>query len=155
MDKHHTGSEAYISTIISTHLPVSFFLRMRLAVILLHGSCHNQSTVSGHGLVRSVGEPNGGPSMVHSDRMWSAVCSGAPHRQAAEGRRLQRPVTLLFDVHAPGSHLVEADHHWAPLPLSSFICAWWYKNNFKLFTAIFYYSFYVVGTRYTEESMAG
>ena len=53
-------------------------------------SCRNQSTVSGHGLVRSVGEPKGGPSLVHSDRMWSAVCSGAPHRQAAEGRRPQR-----------------------------------------------------------------
>ena len=24
---------------------------------------------------------------MHSDRMWSAVCSGAPHRQAAEGLR--------------------------------------------------------------------
>ena len=53
-------------------------------------SCRNQSTVSGHGLVRSVGEPKGGPSLVHSDRMWSAVCAGAPHRQAAEGRRPQR-----------------------------------------------------------------
>ena len=27
---------------------------------------------------------------MHSDRMWSAVCSGAPHRQAAEGLRPQR-----------------------------------------------------------------
>ena len=27
---------------------------------------------------------------MHSDRMWSAVCSGAPHRQAAEGRKPQR-----------------------------------------------------------------
>ena len=83
-----------ITAIISTRLPVSFFfLRMRLAV--LHGAAAtNQSTVSGHGLVRSVGEPNGGPSMVHSDSIWSAVCSsGAPHRQAAEGRRLQHPVT--------------------------------------------------------------
>ena len=51
--------------------------------------CRNHSTVAGH-LVRLVWDPIGGPSLVHSDRMWSAVCSGAPHRQAAEGLRPQR-----------------------------------------------------------------
>ena len=52
--------------------------------------CRSHSTVAGHGLVRFVWDPRGGPSLVHSSRMWSAVCSGAPHRHAAEELRPQR-----------------------------------------------------------------
>ena len=33
--------------------------------------------------------------MVHSSRMWSAVCSGVPHRQAAEELRPQRYILAL------------------------------------------------------------
>ena len=75
---------------ISFPYPVSLLLAYETCCYTTSRSCRNQSTVSGHRLVRSVGEPKGGPSLVHSDRMWSAVCSGAPHRQAAEGRRPQR-----------------------------------------------------------------
>ena len=73
-------------------------INCELSVLLAYETCcyttsrrsRNHSTVAGHGLVRLVWDPIGGPSLVHSDRMWSAVCSGAPHRQAAEGLRPQR-----------------------------------------------------------------
>ena len=63
---------------------------MRPAAILLLEGAATIPRLLGHGLVRLVWDPIGGPSLVHSDRMWSAVCSGAPHRQAAEGLRPQR-----------------------------------------------------------------
>ena len=108
-----------ITTIISTQLPVSFFfLRMRLSVIQLHGAAATNPRFLG----TDWSGQRESPTVVRAWwqdvlALWQDVVRRllrSSTQTGCWGAKAPASCGMLFDVHAPGSHLVEVDHHWAP-----------------------------------------